>query len=185
MPHMKFEVEILVFDPVRMIEPEWNIDEFLPEGPRPVQPFFDMPQDRFEALRAARQGTRVIDLEAGDVHRCPRRFEIQKRRVHCAELLHGRIPPEVYVPRVVARGDGRSLTRGVSVGERKKNGGRIAPPAVADLTAVESDQLRTVQPWLIVLPSSRLNSSRTSLPLVVKLSRTRSACFLTLSTTFF
>ena len=91
-PHMKFEVEILIFDPVRMIEPEWNIDEFLPERPRPVQPFVDMPQDRFEALRATVQSTLVIDLEAADVHRCPRRFEIQKRRVHCAELLHGRIP---------------------------------------------------------------------------------------------
>ncbi len=43
---VKLEIEVFVFDPIRMVEAERYVDELLAERARAVQPLFDVTQNR-------------------------------------------------------------------------------------------------------------------------------------------
>ena len=157
--NVKFEIEILVFDPVRVVEAERHVDELLAERPRAVQTLFDVAQDRLESLHAAGQRRLVVDLNAADVHRRARRFEIQKRRVHCGELLHVSSLC-LYMPRM--RGSRLQRNAQPSAAGPPRRGARMK--TAVGLLRPPLDSAGSKSALLLWPDSSRPNSSRTSLP---------------------
>ncbi len=78
MPDVVLDVEILVVDPVRVIEFERYVDQLLPEDRRRVQPALDMGDDVLEAHPASGRGRRVVDTDARDMRQDVVRFHIKE-----------------------------------------------------------------------------------------------------------
>ncbi len=80
-PHVKFQVEIRVVYPVRMIQAHGHGHDALAERARFVQAFLEEPQDVLERHRTAGSGRLVIDSKTADVHRHIARLQVKERCV--------------------------------------------------------------------------------------------------------
>ena len=67
--HMILEIEILVLDPIGMIEVQGNTHQLLSKGPRAIQTPFHIFQDVLEAHGATECRRRVINPQPANVHR--------------------------------------------------------------------------------------------------------------------
>ena len=75
-PHMEFEVEIRVLDPVGMIEAHRHSHKALPECTRFMQAFVEEIENLLESYRTAWRRRLIVNSEAADVHRHVAGFQI-------------------------------------------------------------------------------------------------------------
>ena len=68
MAHVKFEVEIGVFYPVRMIETQRHSRNALAKRTRLVQTLLEELEDLFERDPPTGRGTLIVDRQTADVH---------------------------------------------------------------------------------------------------------------------
>ena len=97
MTDMKLDVEVRVFDPVGMVEAHRHANDALPERAREMKACFVVFEDALEAEHAPFDRRLVVNRQAADVHGCIGRLEIEKRRIHRAELFHGSVLPAAYL----------------------------------------------------------------------------------------
>jgi hypothetical protein len=83
---VEVEVEVLVVNPVRVVEPERDLDEAPAERRQQRQPLGDQRLDVRAGEGAVRPGRRVEEREAPDVARLPRGLEREELRVETGEL---------------------------------------------------------------------------------------------------
>ena len=86
--HVELDVEVGILDPVRVIETEGHLDQFLAKTAREMQTRFEVLQDALERDMRIGRSRLVVDRQSADVQRRVRRFEIQEGRVETAKLLH-------------------------------------------------------------------------------------------------
>ncbi len=89
--HVILEVEVLVLDPVRLVEPERHGAQLLPEHRRAVQPALHEREDAFEREPAAGRGRRVVDRDEADVRIGVGALGGEEERIVLAELTHGAV----------------------------------------------------------------------------------------------
>ena len=65
--NVKLEIEVFVFDPIRMVEAERNVHELLANVRAPCSQLSMCRKNRFEALHAARQRSLIVNLDTADV----------------------------------------------------------------------------------------------------------------------
>ena len=80
-PHVELEVEVLVVDPVRMVEIERDAHDLAPERIADVQPALQVRHDLFQGDPTTRSGRLPIDRERRDVHRRVGGLEVEERRI--------------------------------------------------------------------------------------------------------
>jgi hypothetical protein len=86
--HVVFDVEVLVLDPVGIVEVERHAQDLLAEHRQLAEPAFDMGQDLLEAHLAARRGGLVVDVQQGDVGIGVSAVGVDVGGVVFAELAH-------------------------------------------------------------------------------------------------
>jgi hypothetical protein len=88
--HVKVEVEVGIFDPIRMVEAEGHFDEPATKWRQQVEALADDAFDFVERKRCSGSG-RVENSEAADMSVCRGRFHVEKAGVEAGELLQVRL----------------------------------------------------------------------------------------------
>ena len=86
--HVEIQVEVLVVHPVRVVEPQRDLDEPPAERREQRQPLLEQALHVAAVELPARRGRRVEDRDSADVPRLARRLERQELRVETGELSH-------------------------------------------------------------------------------------------------
>src|SRR5271165_1463841 len=90
LPDMEVEIQVGVGHPVRMVEPEWHLDEAAAQRFQHAHQRGVLGIDGREWV-VVRTGP-LEDHQPRDMSEGCRRLHVQKRRVYSAELLHERLP---------------------------------------------------------------------------------------------
>ena len=86
--HVEFEVEVLVVNPVRVVDVEGNLDEPLAEDSRRADPVVNVLEDALEVRAAARDRRRIVEVDRRQVLVTSRLVGIQEERIGTAKLTH-------------------------------------------------------------------------------------------------
>src|SRR5210317_613637 len=87
-PHMvdvRLEIKILIVDPVRLVNSERNLNQAAAENARTIQARLDQIEisPEFESTPWW-----PAENDSADMHRGPRRFQVDKRGIYAGKLLH-------------------------------------------------------------------------------------------------
>src|SRR3546814_13395710 len=84
---MRLDIEMLVLDPIGMVDVEGQPVEAAAEQGRGVDAAFDVGDDVLEAYKSARRGRGIIDIDAHDVGQIVRGLRVEELGVLRAELF--------------------------------------------------------------------------------------------------
>jgi hypothetical protein len=92
-PHVEFDVDVRIFDPVWTVEAERHGDESTAKQRQGVEPRLEKAQDVLEANPALGCRGRVIDAQPGHVHVLVATLQAQEKAVRAGQLPHSMSPP--------------------------------------------------------------------------------------------
>ena len=92
MAHMVLDIEILILQPVGVIQLERRLFQTAAEVGGSVQPVVDVLQDILVPHQTTGRGALVAEPEAADHHRLVGGFKIEEVRIHRCQLFHRRCP---------------------------------------------------------------------------------------------